>query len=195
MNTTAKELANERIRVDWATGQLHGADVRVRVKTLREIAGLFNDAYCCGQMDPETVVYRVQWWEPVPEGTEGGLFWGRTVIEPGKVGDEYFMTHGHFHLRRDRAEIYGAVQGNGALILADATGRTWMEPMSQGSLHYIAGDVAHRVANVGEVPLSFLACWGSDAGHEYGTIATSGFGARLICHKGTPTLLRVGDSL
>lgn len=65
-----------------------------------------------------------------------------------------------------------------------------MEAMTAGSIHYVRGEVAHRVANVGKSPLVFVACWPSDAGHDYETIATKGFPARLICRHEVPTLLR-----
>src|SRR5208283_10362 len=87
------------------------------------------------------------------QGTEGGLFWGNTIVEPGKVDSEYFMTHGHFHLKRNRTEYYATIEGEGALILMDDTRRTWFEPMSAGTVHFIPPNVAHRVANVGSQPL------------------------------------------
>ncbi len=37
---------------------------------------------------------------------------------------------------------------------------TWGEEMSPGTLPYIHGQHAHRVANVGNEPLIFWACWG-----------------------------------
>jgi glucose-6-phosphate isomerase, archaeal len=126
---------------------------------------------------------------PVSAGTEGGLFWGVTILQPGKVGDEYFMTHGHFHANTTRAEYYVTVSGSGMLIRMDAERRTWGEPMAAGSLHYIHGEHAHRVANVGKVPLVFWACWGSDAGYDYGTIAARGFGARLVERNGQPVFV------
>ena len=191
MKELSEHAAREHAaRVDWATGVLVGAAVQERVKTLRQLEALFYDAASLRQMDPDQVVYRVRWWEPVPEGTEGGLFWGTTAIEPGRVGDEYFMTHGHLHLRRNRAEIYSTVQGEGALLLADAGGRIWMEPMAPGSTHYVHAEVAHRVANVGQSTLTVVACWPSDAGHDYGTIVSKGFGARLLRRGGAPALLR-----
>jgi hypothetical protein len=55
---------------------------------------------------------------PVAEGTPGGLYWGTTFIQPGLVGDEYFMTKGHSHSLPDRAEYYITASGEGALILA-----------------------------------------------------------------------------
>jgi glucose-6-phosphate isomerase len=178
--------------VDWVTGALDVAGVRSSVKKLGQLKGVFGDQAAFAQMDPETVVYRVWWWEPVPPGTEGGLFWGTTEILPGRVGDEYFMTHGHLHAVRDRAEFYGTVAGEGMLVLRDENGKTWCEPMSPGSLHYIAGRVAHRTVNTGSVPLRFIASWPSDAGHDYGTIASEGLGARVIEKAGKAVLTRDG---
>jgi glucose-6-phosphate isomerase, archaeal len=169
------------IQMDWGNGLLKpDAQVRESVKTLGQLQGIFVNAEALQAMAPDTVVYRVQAWCPVPEGTKGGLFWGTTTVEPGQVGSEYFMTHGHFHLKRDRTEYYATVEGEGALILMDESRRTWMEPMSAGSVHFIPPKIAHRVANSGKTPLRFAACWPSDAGHDYDAIRKHGFGARLM---------------
>ena len=40
----------------------------------------------------------------VPE-EEGQLLHSLTVLYPGRVGDEYYMTKGHFHVAMDTAEI------------------------------------------------------------------------------------------
>ena len=179
------------IRMEWPTGRLEPAlETRQSVNPLAQLEEIFADADALRRMDSETVVYRVQAWCPVPEGTEGGLYWGNTVVEPGRVGSEYFMTHGHFHRKRDRTEYYATVQGQGALILMDEDGRTSMEPMSAGSVHFIPPHVAHRVANVGQVPLHVVACWPSDAGHDYESIRQKGFGARLVWADGQAVLVR-----
>ena len=88
-------------------------------------------------MDPNTVVYRVWWWEPVPLGTEGGLLWGLTEIQPGCVGDEYYMTHGHRHAIANRAEFYGTTVGTGMLVMRDEAGHSWAEAdeAGQSALH------------------------------------------------------------
>jgi glucose-6-phosphate isomerase len=176
------------LRVDWSTGALDGSDVRHSRKTLGDLKDLFGDRAALDKMPPDTLVYRVQWWSPVPEGTEGGLFWGTTIIEPGQVGQEFFMTHGHFHHKADRTEFYSAVSGTGALILMDKARKTWFEPMSPGTLHHIPPRTAHRVANTGSSPLHFVACWPSDAGYDYNEIKKNGFSARLISKNGIPTL-------
>ncbi len=51
--------------------------------------------------------------------------------------------------------------------------------MVPGSLHYIPGHTAHRVVNTGDQILKFGACWPSDAGHNYETITSQGFSARV----------------
>jgi glucose-6-phosphate isomerase, archaeal len=178
------------MRVDWKTGLLQPETVvRESVKTLGQLEGIFADAKALRAMGPATVVYRVQAWCPVSEGTEGGLFWGSTVVEPGEVAGEYFMTHGHFHLKRNRTEYYATVVGEGALILMDESRKTWMEPMFPGSVHFIPPGIGHRVANTGNTPLHFVACWPSDAGHDYDSIRNHGFGARLMKVDGNAKLV------
>jgi glucose-6-phosphate isomerase, archaeal len=182
------------MHVDWASGLLATAgDVRESVKLLGQLDGVFANSAALRAMDPSTVVYRVQAWCPVPDGTEGGLFWGSTMVEPGDVDGEYFMTHGHFHARRDRTEYYGTVEGEGALILMDENRKTRMETMSPGSLHFIPPHTGHRVANTGRAPLRFVACWPADAGHDYDSIRKHGFSARLLNVNGSATLVRSGS--
>ncbi len=191
-------LTNEQLecimRMDWEKGLLlPDAQVRESIKTIGQLENIFLNEDARRAMDQNTVVYRVQAWCPVPEGTEGAQFWGSTVIEPGLVDSEYFMTHGHFHLKRNRTEYYATISGEGALILMDETRRTWMEPMSAGSLHFIPPNTAHRVANIGKVPLRFVACWPSDAGHDYDAVRTLGFGARLLSVNGKASLVGSGN--
>jgi glucose-6-phosphate isomerase len=178
--------------VNWADGSLQSPAPRSSVKKLGQLKGIFRDEESWQRMNHETVVYRVWWWEPVAQGTEGGLFWGTTEIYPGRVGKEYFMTHGHQHAVLDRAEFYGTISGTGMLVLRDEKGQTRHQEMSPGSLHYIAGRVAHRVVNTGDSPLRFVACWPSDAGHDYATIATQGLGLRVIEDRGKPSV--IGDA-
>jgi len=177
------------ILVDWPAGALAGNPAKESVKRLAELEPLFQDNAAFRAMDPEQVVYRVRSWLPVPPGTDGGLFWGVTILQPGKVGTEYFMTHGHFHANRTRAEYYCGVQGQGLLIRMDDQRSTSAETMGAGTLHYIRGQCAHRVVNVGTEPLVFWACWGSDAGYDYGAIRERGFGARVVERDGQPVIL------
>lgn len=167
---------------------LQGDNIIGAIKRMRDLSFVFANQSAYEEIDPHTLVYEVQAHLPVKEGTPGGLYYGTTTIQPGKVGDEYYMTRGHLHAIPDRAEYYWGVQGEGMLILMDRERNTWAEKMFPGSLHYIGSNVAHRVANTGKKPLIFGACWPSDAGHNYQEIGKNGFSARLVDIEGKPYL-------
>lgn len=185
------EIINPMVTFLSATGDLKGKNVKESSRRMKDLKGVFMDEAVRKQLDQDELVYEVQAYLPVGEGKEGGLFFGNSTIYSGKVGSEYFMTKGHFHAIMDRAEYYWCIQGEGMLILMDENRKTWGEKMTPGSLHYIPGRIAHRVANTGNQPLRFGACWPSDAGHDYDTIATNGFGARLMEKNGLPQLIDV----
>lgn len=187
MAATLTQHAGVRFLTE-GSGELVGTDVREQRRTIGDLADVFADEAARRAMDADQLVYRVQLHQPVPEGTVGGLFFGNTTIEPGRVGDEYFMTKGHFHAQRDRGEYYWCLRGQGALILMGEDRRCRLEWMTPGSLHPIPGHTAHRVANIGDDPLTFGACWPADAGHDYETIARAGFAMRLRCIGGQPHL-------
>ncbi len=169
--------------------ELMGECVSESTRRLFELQDVFGDKDALQVMDLKQEVYRVSTALPVKEGVLGGLFMGITYLMPGKVGDEYFMTKGHYHSKIDRAEFYWGVEGEGVLILMNAAREVWAERMFPGSLHYIPGGVAHRVANVGSKILTFAACWPSDAGHNYENIAQYGFARRLKEVDGKPKLV------
>ena len=170
--------------------ELQGGALDRISRRMGDLGEIFHDREACAGLARDKVVYEVVSSFPVPEGTEGGLFIGITYIHPGKVGDEYFMTKGHFHRIRNRAEVYICMEGVGMLILMNE-GRThiWTEKMEPGSVHYIPGFTAHRTANTGSGILSFGACWPSDAGHDYDTIIEHGFSKILVDRGGVPTLV------
>ncbi len=181
------------ISVNLASAMLTGDKVEDLHRTIADVRDIFEDQGAAASLSDGAEVYSVQVYAPVGEGVEGALQWGNTTVQPGLVGDEYFMTKGHFHAIRNRGEFYITNKGKGALILmAEGTGETWFEEMSPGSVHYIPGNTAHRTANTGSEPLVFTACWPSDAGHDYATIASHGFGARLMERSGKPTLVPRG---
>jgi glucose-6-phosphate isomerase len=170
--------------------QLQGKALNRLSRRLGDLGDIFYDQPAFADMQKDALVYEVVCSFPVPEGTEGGLFAGMTYIHPGRVGDEYFMTKGHFHQIRNRAEIYMCMEGEGMLILMNEDrSLTWAETMRPGSIHYIGGYTAHRTANTGIGILSFAAIWPADAGHDYATISVHGFSKILVDNVGVPTLV------
>ena len=184
------EIMKSPVELNLNDYLMKGEPVINQVRKLKDIPGIFGDEKAYSAMDQEQLAYTVQAWLPVADGTSGGLFFGASTIYPGKVGNEYFMTKGHFHSLGDRAEFYWGVQGKGMLILMDRDRNTSAEEVYPGSLHYIGGEIAHRLANTGSENLVVGACWPSDAGHDYEEIASNGFSARLLEMDGKPELVQ-----
>lgn len=179
------------LQIDRTGGHLTGVGIDTSIRRLGELAQLFDNEDAFQSLDQSQVVYRVEAFKPIPQGTPGGLYFGTTFIEPGKVGDEYFMTKGHLHDKQDASEYYWGIQGQGVLILMDENRRCWGEHVTSGSLHFIPGNVAHRLANIGDSTLVVGACWLADAGHNYSTITQGGFAARLKSVEEEPKLVPV----
>ena len=182
-------IADSAFNVESSNGEIKGKNIINEKKYLKDLPNIFGDDEAFSDMNGETLIYEIQAILPVHDGLEGGLFYGKTIIRPGKVGDEYFMTKGHFHQKIDRAEFYWGIEGEGMLLLMDQERNTWAERMYPGSLHYIDGFIAHRTVNIGLSPLLFGACWPSDAGHNYQEIMDNGFSARLKEVHGKPKLI------
>ena len=182
-------ILEPQFNIDFSDGDIKGKGLINPIKKIEDLHGIFEDENAFSMLNSDEIIYEVQAILPVKEGREGGLFYGKTIIHPGKVGDEYYMTKGHFHQKADRAEFYWGIQGEGMLLLMDVNRRTWAEKMTPGSLHYIDGYIAHRTINTGKSDLIFGACWPSDAGHNYGEILDNGFSARLKEIDGKPQLV------
>ena len=196
LNVGRSELRGHLIGFDGSTGALDGGPGATPLRKLRrtygELGGVFADQVAWREVDPEKLAYWADLYFPVDEGTTGGLLFGNTFVNPGMVGDEYVITKGHFHANRDAAEFYWCIKGNGALILMDEQRRCRAERMKPGTLHYIPGRTAHRVANTGADVLALGACWPADSGHDYQAITDHGFSARVLNVNGKPMLVGEG---
>jgi glucose-6-phosphate isomerase len=154
-------------------------------RALADMRGMYLDDF-----DDERageLVYRV-FEIPVPT-TNSNLASSTTVIEPGRVGEEYFMTKGHFHARRERAEIYFGIRGEGRLVMATEDGRPHVEEMRAGTIGYVPGHWAHRTVNVGTEPFVFFAAYPADAGYDYDTIEREGFPVLVVERDGRPMVV------
>jgi glucose-6-phosphate isomerase, archaeal len=177
------------VRLDRVTGALSGDGVKESRRTIGGLAGYFRDESARQSLDQDRLAYRVQAYEPMMEGERGAVCCATTFLEPGMIGDEYFLTRGHFHAREDCAELELTISGIGILVLMTADRRTRTEPMRAGSVHHVPPSTAHRVANTGHEPLVFVSFWPSETGHDYRTIVERGFGARVRRIDGRPTVV------
>ena len=120
----------------------------------------------------------------------GELAYGTTILYPGKVGNEYFMTKGHFHSKIDTAEIYYCIKGHGYLLMENPEGDVEIQEMSHGISVYVPPRFAHRSVNISDSePLIMFFVFRADAGHDYKTIETKGFRKVLIEKSGKPELI------
>jgi glucose-6-phosphate isomerase len=163
-------------------GELRPATSTIE-RRLSQMAGMYADADAerATLADGDPVVYEVHQYD-MPQFV-GELVVCTTILHPGKVGDEFFMTKGHFHEIRERAEVYYGLRGDGRLVLAKDDAHETV-PMGPGTVAYVPPCWAHRTVNTGGEPFVFLAVYHGDAGHDYGTIETAGFPQRVLDRGG-----------
>lgn len=160
------------------SGILHGKDVEESQKLYKDAKAIYKTT---DTMSDDTIMYDVYTYTQGKQ-SPGNLNWGLTVLYPIYVNGECNMTRGHWHENRDCVEFYYGAQGNGLLMLMDDNGTTWAEEVFPGSLHHIDGHLAHRLINTGEDVMKVVACWGSEAGHDYAAVEKQPFGYRVYKH-------------
>jgi glucose-6-phosphate isomerase len=181
-------------RFDPETGTVDG--VPGISKRLADLRGTFADrsAYERALQEGNPVIYTVSTITP-GEGT-GALHYGLGILFPGTIGDEYYMTRGHFHSMRMAAEVYVGLQGEGRMLLEDErTGSSNIVELLPNSTVYVPGHTAHRTVNVGSTPLVYLGIYPADAGHDYGEIAQRNFKLVIIKKNGKPLTMGRDDYL
>ena len=173
---------------DTVTGASRTA--RPIVRRLSSLKGYFRDAaaFDAAVADGDPLVY--EYFDMgVPE-TSGDVAYGTTSIKPGKIGDEYFMTKGHFHTVLDTAEIYYCLSGHGGMMMETPEGDVEWREMKTGDAVYVPGRWAHRSINVSATePFVLFFAFPGHAGHDYGTIATKGFRKLMVERDGRPVMV------
>ncbi|MBS7607222.1 cupin domain-containing protein [Candidatus Bathyarchaeota archaeon] len=120
---------------------------------------------------------------------EGEFNVGCTIIYPGKIGDEYYFTKGHYHAKEQTSEVYVGLSGEGIILMQNREGRTFAEEIKPKTVVYIPPGFAHRSINTGKTRLVFLAIYPSNSGHDYETIMRTGFTKIVVERDGKPTLI------
>ena len=120
----------------------------------------------------------------------GDLAFGTSTTYPGTIGDEYFMTKGHFHSIIDTAEVYYCLNGNGMMMMEDSNGQWECRELKAGTALYVPKGFAHRSINIGKQPLVTFFCFRADAGHDYKTIASQGFRHLVVRKNEQPYIIK-----
>jgi glucose-6-phosphate isomerase len=112
-----------------------------------------------------------------------------TRIWPGKIGDEYYMSKGHQHLRDDQPEIYICLHGTGYLLLDTMDGEFRAEAWKPVTITHIPPMWAHRVVNTGSKTLVYIGVYHAAAGHDYTLVEEQGFAQVAVEREGKPCLV------
>ncbi|HUN09419.1 MAG TPA: glucose-6-phosphate isomerase family protein [Aggregatilineales bacterium] len=171
-------------QVDLQNGTIPTAPL-VHKRYLSDLKGLFHDAAAeAAMMVANPLLYEVHEASPDIPMDDGQLRYSTTVIFPGKVGNEYFFTKGHYHANGSRAEIYYGLVGEGLLIMQTREGEVNIQRMTPGVAALVPPYWGHRTINIGTGNFAFLAVYPADAGYDYGAIAEKGFASLVVERAG-----------
>lgn len=109
----------------------------------------------------------------IPADNSEELLYGITVIQPGDINGEYYMTKGHTH-QNTCAEVYFGLTGTG-IVLCEKDDEVQEYEISPDVLVYCQPGYAHRVINTSNEPLRFLCVCRADAGHNYEVVFNKKF--------------------
>jgi glucose-6-phosphate isomerase len=169
---------------DPALGVLRGGNGRYE-KKLRDLSGLYRDEATFRRLaakDGDSLAYWVE-SSNVQDGP-GGLISGLSVLQPGQVGEEFFMTRGHLHRKSECAELYVGVAGTGVMLLDSIEGESRAIQFGPGEAVSVPGGWVHRSVNVGPTRMASLFCYANDAGQDYELIARAGGMRQLVVVDG-----------
>lgn len=148
-------------KFNWDTGFVLDFDLKtgfsenakITKRHLSQMRGMFHDekAYQERIMQGDPLVY--EFYELGCPERAGDIAFGTTILYPGTVGDEYFMTKGHFHTDLMTAEIYYTLSGTGYMMLENKEGDWRALPLAAGQAVYVRRGYAHRTINSGNDPL------------------------------------------
>jgi glucose-6-phosphate isomerase len=150
-------------------------------RRLSDMQGMFYDQAAYQELleTGDLLLYEVL--ELLRPEEPGELLSGLSILHPGVVGDEYYMTKGHFHTVLETAEIYYCLNGEGMMVMETPEGDWSVEKLIPGSVLYVPPRWAHRSVNTSptEDLITFFVYPGN-AGHDYGSIKYQGFKKLVI---------------
>ena len=158
-------------------------------RTLASMQGQYCDpaAYEALLAKGDALLYEV--YELNRPHKAGEVLHGISIVHPGRVGEEYFMTKGHFHTVLETAEIYYCLSGQGAMVMETPEGEWAVEALSPGRVLYVPPRWAHRSVNTGAEDLITFFAYPGHAGHDYGTIEQQGFRKLIVERDGRPEIV------
>ncbi len=172
---------------DLKTGRSKSAETTKRY--LSQMKEMFFDAEAVEEILKKEDPLIYEFYELGCPERSGDLAFGTTIVYPGTVGDEFYMTKGHFHTRLETSEVYYTLSGEGYMVMENPEGDMIEIPLKKNESVYVPRRYAHRTVNTGSVPLILLFVFDADAGHNYGTIETKGYHKMIVERDGKPAVV------
>jgi glucose-6-phosphate isomerase len=172
------------IPFDMINGKIKDDNIKPLERRLSNLKGIFSDekALSAKIEAADELVY--EFYDLGIEEKEGNLAFGTSIVSPGVVGEEFFMTKGHFHTVLETAEVYLCLSGHGLMMMESPEGDVQYQELHPGEAVYVPGRYAHRSVNLSlEEKLVTFYVFPADAGHDYGTIEQKGF-RKLVVKDG-----------
>lgn len=154
-------------------------------RRLSEMEGQFvdRDAYDAALAEEDVVLYEV--YDIERPDVAGELRHGLSIVHPGTIGDEFYMTKGHFHSVLETGEVYYCLQGQGMLVMETPEGDWDVEEFRPGGVVYVPPRWAHRSVNTSlDEDLVTFFIYPANAGHDYGSIEEQGFRKLVVERDG-----------
>ena len=176
------------ILYDTATGKLEEYEKLVK-RRLSDLAPMYYDQDTVKALidEEDPLVYEIFYYSYPASKSNWGV--GVSRIKSGTIGDEYYMTKGHFHERDDQPEVYICTKGTGFLLMETADGDFQAHEFNPGVVSHIPGHWSHRVVNTGTEDLSYIGVYSLSAGHVYEQVLERGFAQIIVDRDGKPVFL------
>lgn len=179
---------SKSIHFDLVTGL--SEDIESLKRHLSNMRGMYydNDALEEKIAKEDELIY--EFYDPKIPEKDTEITFGTSITYPGLVGEEYYMTKGHFHVQLETAEVYYCMKGFGYMLMESPEGDWEAQEMRPGVAVYVPGRYAHRSINASlDEPLVSFFSFRADAGHNYGTIETQGFRKLCVHRDGKPEFI------
>ena len=177
-------MAPFHVDVDLADGVMHDHDRRLERRASAMRGHYADEAALVRLVETQDDPIHYEVFERAIPQESGHLCFCISKLYPGVVGEECFMTKGHYHEVPETAELYLCIRGEGYMLMKLSSGECVAEPMRPNALVYVPPFWAHRSINSGQVPLISLCVYPGEAGHNYGDIEQEGFPKRVFIRDG-----------
>jgi len=185
-----KEFKPYSLDLNFESGELSFYNKKVEIR-LSDLEPFFYDTEAVKDKLAENenpLVY--SYYDCVQPSVRGEMSFGVTIILPGKIGEEYNFTRGHYHTDGGAGEIYFGIRGNGLLLFQKRDGSCTSEKLERGKVVYAPTDWnGHRTVNTGKEELVFFTIEQADSGHDYETIKEKGFAKLVVERNGKPKIV------